>query len=214
MDYQSLLEKVQSIVISKGYRLEMNMIGEAYVFYIYDNEIMTSNIQIYKSTGTIIVGKTRRKQELEDYDNFNISWISTEPPYRGQGLALLLLIYGICYLKQKYPDINYVTLDDDSDRNDRIEPNLYDSLGFGFRDEIKMDISNANKLKLSGPEKQLLLDNEFIRRSNLELNNRFSKKGGKQKSRKNRAYKKQKSRKNKTYKKRKDRKNRKTKRRL
>jgi hypothetical protein len=179
MNYQALLDKVQSIIISKGYRLEMNIIEEAYVFYIYDNQTMAANIQMYKSTGIIVVGKTRRKKELDDHDNFNVSWISTEIPYRGQGLAMLLLIYGICYLKLQFPEINYVTLDDDSDRSDKIEPNVYDSLGFYFRDEIKMDISNTKKLKLSGPEKQLLLDSEFVRRANFELDRRFNISGGK-----------------------------------
>lgn len=206
-EYQSLLDRIQRIIISKGYRLEMNINDESYVFSIYDNETRACYIQIGKSTGTIVIGKTRRKQALEDQDNFIISWISTEPPYKGQGLALLLLIYSICYLKQQFPDINYVTLDDDSDRSDKMEKNIYDSLGFAFRDDVQMDISNTKELNLSGPEKQLLLDGEFIRRANLQLDTKFPGMGGKRKTRKTR--KSRKSRKTKQ-----SRKARKTKRRL
>ena len=202
--YEILLDRVQSIVTAMGYHIRTILTDETYVFSIYDNETRACYIQIGKSTGTIVIGKTRRKQELEDYDTINIAWLSTEQPYQGQGLALLLIIYSICYLKQQLPDINYITLDDDSDRNDKIEKNIYDSLGFAFRDDVQMDISNTKKLNLSGPEKQLLLDVEFIRRANLQLDTKFSGNGGKRKTRKRR-----KSRK--SRKARKSRKNRKSK---
>ena len=208
--YEILLDRVQSIVTAMGYHIRTILTDETYVFSIYDNETRACYIQIGKSTGTIVIGKTRRKQALEDQDNFIISWISTEPPYKGQGLALLLLIYSICYLKQQFPDINYVTLDDDSDRSDKMEKNIYDSLGFAFRDDVQIDISSKKKLNLSGPEKQLLLDGEFIRRANYQLDTKFPGIGGKRKTRKSRkARKNMKSRKTKQ-----SRKARKTKRRL
>jgi len=206
-EYQSLLDKVQSIVTSMGYRIEMRLTGATYVFTIYDNETRACYIQIGQSTGTVVVGKTRTKKAIEDHDTINIGWLSTEPAYKGQGLALLLLIYSICYLKQQLPDIDYVTLDDDSDRSDKIEKNIYDSLGFVFRDDVQIDISNTKKLNLSGPEKQLLLDGDFIRIANSQLNTKFGGNGGKRKTRKSRKNKK--SRKTKQ-----SRKVRKTKRRL
>ena len=209
-EYQALLDKVQTIVTAMGYHIEMRLTGATYVFTIFDNETRACYIQIGQSTGTIVIGKTRHKQELEDHDTIDIGWLSTEPSYQGQGLALLLIIYSICYLKQQLPDINYITLDDDSDRNDKIEKNIYDSLGFAFRDDVQMDISNTKKLNLSGPEKQLLLDVEFIRRANLQLDTKFSGNGGKRKTRKRR--KSRKSRKTrKRRKSRKSRKNRKSK---
>ena len=206
-EYQALLDRVQTIVTSMGYHIEMQLTDETYVFTIYDNETRACYIQIGQSTGTIVIGKTRTKKAIEDHDTINIGWLSTEPAYKGQGLALLLLIYSICYLKQQLPDIDYVTLDDDSDRSDKIEKNIYDSLGFVFRDDIQIDISNTKKLNLSGPEKQLLLDGEFIRIANSQLNTKFGGNGGKRKTRKTR-----KSRKSKKTKQ--SRKARKTKRRL
>ena len=185
-EYQSLLDRIQTIVTSMGYHIGMTLTGATYVFTIYDNETRACYIQIGQSTGTIVIGKTRTKKEIEDHDTIDIAWLSTEPAYKGQGLALLLLIYSICYLKQQLPDINYVTLDDDSDRNDVIDKNIYDTLGFVFRDDIHIDISSTKKLGLSGPEKQLLLDGEFIRRANLQLNTKFPGMGGKRKTRKSR----------------------------
>ena len=118
--YEILLDRVQSIVTAMGYHIRTILTDETYVFSIYDNETRACYIQIGQSTGTIVIGKTRHKQELEDHDTIDIGWLSTEPSYQGQGLALLLIIYSICYLKQQLPDINYITLDDDSDRNDKI----------------------------------------------------------------------------------------------
>jgi ribosomal protein S18 acetylase RimI-like enzyme len=209
-EYQSLLDRIQTIVTSMGYHIEMTLTGATYVFTIYDNETRACYIQIGQSTGTIVIGKTRTKKEIEDHDTIDIAWLSTEPAYKGQGLALLLLIYSICYLKQQLPDIDYVTLDDDSDRSDKIEKNIYDSLGFAFRDNVQIDVSSTKKLNLSGPEKQLLLDGEFIRRANLQLNTKFPGMGGKRKTRKPR--KSRKSRKSRKTKQ--SRKARKTKRRL
>jgi len=185
-EYQSLLDRIQTIVTSMGYHIEMTLTGATYVFTIYDNETRACYVQIGQSTGTIVIGKTRTKKAIEDHDTIDIAWLSTEPAYKGQGLALLLLIYSICYLKQQLPDINYVTLDDDSDRNDVIDKNIYDTLGFVFKGDIQIDVSSTKKLTLSGPEKQLLLDGEFIRIANSQLDAKFSGNGRKRKSRKTR----------------------------
>jgi ribosomal protein S18 acetylase RimI-like enzyme len=206
-EYQSLLDRIQTIVTSMDYHIGMTLAGTTYVFTIYDNETRACYVQIGQSTGTIVIGKTRTKKAIEDHDTIDIAWLSTEPAYKGQGLALLLLIYSICYLKQQLPDINYVTLDDDSDRSDKMEKNIYDSLGFAFRDNVQIDISSTKKLNLSGPEKQLLLDGHFIRNANSQLDAKFGGNGGKRKTRKTRKSKK--SRKTKQ-----SRKARKTKRRL
>jgi hypothetical protein len=113
--------------------------------------------------------------------------VSTNPKYRGQNLSSLIIIYGICNLKQKFPEINYVTLDDDSDRSSYIEKNLYTSLGFTFRDTIEMDMERPKRLKMSGPEKQLLLDDNFIEKAKniiAQTKNKIGISGGKRKTRK------------------------------
>jgi hypothetical protein len=167
-EYIKLLERVESIISKKGYKIESEQIEGGYIFNIKDNDIIASNITIYKSTGTITVGKTRQSQELP-IDVFHITWIATENEYRGQGLALLLLIYSICYLKGSFPDVNYVTLDDDSDRSALLIKNVYDSLGFGFQGLIELDMSKNRGLIIPGPEKQLLLDEKFIINANAQL---------------------------------------------
>jgi hypothetical protein len=120
--------------------------------------------------------------------------VSTDPKYSGQNLASLIIIYGICNLKQKFPEINYVTLDDDSARSSYIEKNVYTSLGFTFRDTIEMDMERPKRLKMSGPEKQLLLDDNFIENAK----NKIGIVGGKRKTRKTRKRKTRKTKRNKS----------------
>jgi len=184
-EYQNLCDKVDNIIREKGYRLQVEVINETYVFNIYNNETSITNLEIVNSTGTILAGKTRSQyqNQSEDHDILHIKWVSTEKDYRGQNLALLIMIYSICYIKLQFPNINYVTLDDDSDRSCKIEKNIYNSLGFSFRDPIEMDMERPKRLKISGPEKQLLLDNNFIQRANDKLNE-INRRGGKQKSKK------------------------------
>ena len=86
-------------------------------------------------------------------------------------MALLILIYGICHLKTQFPDITYVMVDDDSARSDYIENNIYHSLGFSFRDTIEMDMEKPKTLIMSGPDKQLLLDEKFIQLVYKKLDN-------------------------------------------
>lgn len=192
-DYHVLLNKVQSIITNIGYNIYVNTDGTSFVFYIYHDGKPIASIEIGKSFGLIIIGKTRRKQEMQQHDIFIISWVTTEPAYRGQGLALLLIIYGICYLKQYFPFIHYVTLDDVSDRTQKISQNIYDSLGFVFQRNVQMDMSSINKLDTSGPEKQLLLDDEFIRIANYRIDSKFGRRGGKRKKHTNKKMKKKSS---------------------
>jgi len=181
--YQDLCSRVDTIITNKRYRLQTEQDDNGtYIFNIYDNEIPITNLQISNTTGTIIQGITREsnKNQLEDVPLFHINWVSTDPKYSGQNLASLIIIYGICNLKQKFPEINYVTLDDDSARSSYIEKNVYTSLGFTFRDTIEMDMERPKRLKMSGPEKQLLLDDNFIEKAK----NKIGIAGGKRKTRK------------------------------
>ena len=170
-EYENLCERVNEIIIRKGYRLDVEDNGDVDYFNIYDDETIITKLQMTKTTDTIRTGKTRSQYRnlLEDQDVLHVNSVSTEDDYRGQKLALLIIIYGICYMKQKNPDISYVTLDDDSDRNTHIGKNIYDSLGFDYRYPTEMDMTKKRKLIIHEAEKQLLLDDLFIHKSNNHL---------------------------------------------
>ena len=173
--YVELCERVRNIIINKGYVLQMEYNNGIYNFNIYDNNNVICNLQITNTVGNILVGKTRSRYQnkMEDHNIFKISWVYTQPNYRGNKLALLLIIYSICYLKIQYPNINYVTLDDDSDNSIYIK-NIYNSVGFNFQEPIEMDLLKSNRLKISGPEKQLLIDNVFLINIHAMLNTKHS----------------------------------------
>ena len=161
--YNNLRETIRQIIIDKGYVLQMEYNNGIYDFNIYDNTTVICNLKIIVTVGNILIGKTRSsyQNKMEDHDILKILWVFTQPNYRGKQLALLLIIYSISYLKIEYPNINYVTLDDDSDNSIYIK-NIYNSLGFNFQEPVEMDLLKSKRLKISGPEKQLLLNDEFL----------------------------------------------------
>ena len=173
-NYQKLRARVENIITNRGYRLPEPLENNGtYIFNIYHNEKVITNLQISNSTGTIIHGITRAsyKNQLEDVPLFHINWMSTDPKYTGQNLASLIIIYSICYLKQRFANINYVKLDDDSDKSLHMKQNVYNKLGFVFQPPIELDMFK-DILIISGPEKQLQLDNNFINNANNRLKKR------------------------------------------
>ena len=57
--------------------------------------------------------------------NFHIEKVETAEPYRGNGLATLLMIYGMCFVKTTRPAISIFTLYDCSDQKTDMTSNIY-----------------------------------------------------------------------------------------
>ncbi len=170
-NYHNLCARVENIITNKGYLLPEPLENNGtYVFNIYHNEKVITNLQISYSTGIIIHGITRASYNNppEDTPVFTIGWVGTETPYQGQHLGILIIIYGINNLKQRFANIHYVKLDDDSDNSLHIKKNVYNKLGFVFQNPIELNLFQ-NILIISGPEKQLQLDNNFINNANNRL---------------------------------------------
>jgi hypothetical protein len=91
--------------------------------------------------------------------------VETSINHRGKSLALLLISYAICYLKQIHSNTRYVSLDDCSDNSHKIEKNLYHKLGFVSRDLTALSMYDSTELKLCGPEKQLLINKGFLQKA-------------------------------------------------
>lgn len=184
--YQPILDRIERIIEGKGFQLNVDYTNEddgSITFKILTaGDKLASHITTHITTGDVVKGTTRkRKERVEDVPTFGITWLGTEPDYRGQGFAMLLLIYAICYLKRRYAHVEYVLLDDDSDRSARLDvPNIYNAIGFEFQDfysDLSIDIDSPRHMKIPGPEKQLLLNQQFVRRVNRILDN-FETRGG------------------------------------
>ena len=98
--------------------------------------------------------------------NFHIEKVETAEPYRGNGLATLLMIYGMCFVKTTRPDISIFTLYDCSDQKTDMTSNIYTILGFEFQSLISIDASVSSKITFTCPEKpfelkQLALDDKL-----------------------------------------------------
>lgn len=175
-DYDNILKKINAIVEDNGYSIHSRYDeeGGAFMFEIKHGDIVTSYIQMYNdSSRTIKIGQ----EEIEMSPLISISSLSTMADYRGKGLALLLISYGICYLKklsiEQSSDIEYAILDDDSDNNTMIKGNIYNQFGFVYRDTPITDPLDSNKVMPVGPEKQLLINRNFINKVNKILNDKF-----------------------------------------
>ena len=172
-EYTNILNIINRIVEDKGYSIHNSYDDKetAFMFEIKHGEIEVSYAQMYNNAD----GNIRIRQEEIDMSHLiSISSVSTNENYRGQGLALLVLIYGICYLKNQSPDINYAILDDDSDNSTMIKGNIYNSIGFEFVAQPELDPINSNKLVPLGPEKQLMIDGTFITNVTKLLNEKFT----------------------------------------
>lgn len=154
-----VLRKVEDILASRKFRI-VKEIGDSITFTIFDNQTPISWIYLQITDGTVMTGKTRSSKPV-DVDVINVSWLNTDKKYTGGKLGMLILIYALCDLKVGNPNIEYATLDDDSDQSTSITRNMYTKIGFSFRDGVSI---GNNALEISGPEKQLKLNNEFIRR--------------------------------------------------
>ena len=175
-DLSNLISRVEGIMERRNMVMVEYSNENGYMFEIQNslNNEPEGHIEIGK-TDTQIPGKTRSTYDVgTNVDTFHISWINTEPGYKGKGVSKLLIIYAICKLKLMNSDVEYATLDDDSDAGGKLTSNLYDSIGFGYSGLTKL--SNINKmLDIEGPEKYMLLDRNFIRLANRVLDKEESK---------------------------------------
>jgi hypothetical protein len=99
-------------------------------------------------------------------NNFHIEEVETAKPNRGKGLATLLMIYGMCFVKTHNPAISFFTLYDCSGQKTDMTSNIYTILGFEFQSRISIDASDSSKIRFTCPEKpfelkQLALDDKL-----------------------------------------------------
>lgn len=157
------MDKLMQIIDCKIKQLDYNITYEvdqddAHIFQIISKNAVICITVIYITENVIIY-----KEKEKELPVFSINWVKTTNKYGGKGFATMLLIYSICYLKQKYPDIQYAKLDDVTDNSNCRQHNLYNRIGFVFQKKPKMNPNDSEKLCIEGPEKQLLIDKRFIR---------------------------------------------------
>jgi hypothetical protein len=175
-DYRKLQMETEAIMNEKGYTIEV--VHHSSREYIFNSKVknttddIASYIEVYTGEDDIKT-KTTRADNKQSLPTFTISSVETSLNHRGKSLALLLISYAICYLKQIYSNTHYVLLDDCSENSHKIKKNLYHKLGFIPRDHVALlstdssteSTDSSTELKLCGPEKQLLLDKGFLQKA-------------------------------------------------
>ena len=160
-------EKIQNYILDTfselNYRIEPsseadNDEGE-YMFILMDNSVNplreVGRVSMVVSTSDIIQNKGRsvtRHSRLNpvETDVININWLEVHDSYKGKKIGTLLLIYSMVYVMNEHPEIQYATLDDDTDRSNNIK-NIYAGLLFAHNDHT--EIIDTKHTLLKGPEK-------------------------------------------------------------
>jgi hypothetical protein len=165
MDNDDLLQKITNIIHTKGYAVQVEKSDNSFIFYLSHNELDkqcdVACLMAQITKGEIVPSYNTRNRIMEENDNVvHIHWLGVTQP--SQGLGSLLLLYSLYYFKLIY-FAQYATLDDDSNKSTDFK-NIYSNVGFEFIDPISLD-DKKHKIKISGPEKQLKLDKNFMTRT-------------------------------------------------
>jgi hypothetical protein len=181
--FEYTLHFIGDKIKNMGYTININTNDNIFEFLIQKEYDTAGYVQMVISNEEINTAKqnTRASASVEhpEIPVIHILYLFVNQHFRGQKLAILLMLYGLCYLKKIYPYIKYASLDDDSDKslaNDA--SNIYNRLGFQFKGPISQDMYSKTQLNISGPEKILDL-NFFENRILPNLLQEIQKKGGK-----------------------------------
>jgi hypothetical protein len=188
-NYETLMSQVTTILKKNLYIINEAFIEEhdyykrpTYTFNLTNNNtpgvISTVIISIMKDMTNKQLILTRTSEPTWS-TNFHIEEVETTEPNRGKGLATLLMIYGMCFVKTKKPNISFFTLYDCSGQKTDMTRNIYTILGFEFQSLILIDASDSSKITFTCPEKpfelkQLALDDKlkeklFIRSASVQI---------------------------------------------
>lgn len=163
--FSILMDTAGKLIIDKGFELDNIKTGEVISLIIKKDGVEVGCIDVAMSVVSVVVNPTRSKKE-EELNTIRVLNINIDKSYRGNSLATLLLIYGICYLKVndlEGREATYVTLDDDSDMANELN-NVYAHLGFSFKgtivinDKKQVVDSSTGLLGSTGNEKQVYIE--------------------------------------------------------
>jgi len=123
-----------------------------YIFYKDSHEI--GNIQLSKSTEMI--------EQVDDEETpvIRIRYIYVEEPFRGKGYSKKMIAYGLSMFRDKYPDIQFSALDDDSDAANTPYQNIYWKFGYVPKDTYRKNVNQTGELPkyLKQEQCEMILD--------------------------------------------------------
>lgn len=168
--FQRLMHRTTTVLRKMNFSIQAKKLEYGFlevVAFEYGTNNIAGSLQLGPSQSDLYLAKNRlRSTEPTTVDTIDVGSLVVNEPYRGRGLALLLLIYGLCYFKNLYPNIKYSVLDDVSDGADLMTRNIYARLGYEQRDHVMLSNTSRNRVELSSPTKVLDLNNTFFYKAN------------------------------------------------
>ena len=141
-----------------GFVIRETVEDEIVMYTFYKDSCEIGNIQMAKSTEMI--------EQVDDEETpvIRLRYIYVEEPYRGKGYSKIMIAYGLCMFREKYPEIQFSALDDDSDAALTPSKNIYWKFGYVPKDTYQ-NINKTDELEDYAEQTQceMILDFESSR---------------------------------------------------
>lgn len=176
MKFQHLLQQTETILQDMGFGIKITPLEADFVEIVLLSDKgkkvrSAGHIQLGPSQDDLYLATNRlRSTEPTTVNTMNVFSFLVEKKFRNRGLARLLLIYGLCYFKDLYPEIDYSVLDDASDGSTMMTGNVYAPLGYEPLDHVCLSNTDRRRVEPSSPTKVLALDESFVAKAREYLN--------------------------------------------
>jgi hypothetical protein len=166
--FNNLYDRIHNNLISNKYKIVIKNKDYYTILELFLEKELVGTIYgaVTDDVSVTPIHSTRNVKSIEQCA-ININWICIEKNFRSKGLSYILLLLFILLMYKKYNNIEYIVLDDCSDKSQLVKGNLYSKFGFISSDII---IPNTNLQFFSYPEKQTTYSYLYENRNSLEKN--------------------------------------------
>ena len=161
----ALLHRTTTVLRKRNFSIQAKQLESGFfeiVLFEYGTNKTAAHIHLGPTQTDLYLATNRlRTTEPTTVDAINVVSLVVKEAYRGRGLALLLLIYGLCYFQSIYPTVEYSVLDDVSDGAHLMTGNIYARVGYEHRDHVNLSHTSRKALDTSSPTKVLDMKKTF-----------------------------------------------------
>ena len=160
-----VMHEIASVFTAMNLTVVVQEIDNGHVLRVVLRGEEIASITIRRTQGDVRMGEVRMGEvRMGEVPVLQISTVEVMESYRGKGVGQLLVVYALAF--EKADDIHYSILDDDSDRSAALRGNIYASIGYEFVKPPTRTkrIDGVDVWELHGPERQLHLDEAFLKR--------------------------------------------------
>jgi GNAT superfamily N-acetyltransferase len=129
--------------------------GTVIYFIVKETEEELAKCELSLSEADEIAPAVRNPQkQMPKKGAISVNWLFVNPNFQGAGLGALMLQFAMVHIASRCDESwVYFILDDDSDRANYKQGNLYESMGFNPVDKITLDKDDDTKMFNTGGER-------------------------------------------------------------